>query len=179
MEDEEHPENWRCESAWRVYFIESLRAVLIARGARMARRMDAELYVVHVDRGIRPEKNQIRTPQCQSALRGKPRRSVVRLKAGALPIVWPNLSLETYHQVIFGRAADHDWRKYLYLSAVHRFLRDRRPWTSYVTQESEEIAWNYGPRVLQTAFQFKFDLSAWSHLEEEVAGFLTPSMKAR
>ena len=27
-------------------------------------------------------------------------------------------------QVIFGRAPVHDWRKYLYLSAVHRFLRD-------------------------------------------------------
>jgi len=27
-------------------------------------------------------------------------------------------------QVIFGRAAIHDWRKYLYLSAVHRFLRE-------------------------------------------------------
>jgi len=27
-------------------------------------------------------------------------------------------------QVIFGRAPIRDWRKYLYLSAVHRFLRE-------------------------------------------------------
>jgi two-component system sensor histidine kinase KdpD len=27
-------------------------------------------------------------------------------------------------QVIFGRAPLHDWRKYLYLSVVHRFLRE-------------------------------------------------------
>ena len=42
-------------------------------------------------------------------------------------------------QVIFGRAAIHDWRKYLYLSAVHRFLRESPAVDVHiVTQESEE-----------------------------------------
>jgi two-component system sensor histidine kinase KdpD len=27
-------------------------------------------------------------------------------------------------QVIFGRSVEHGWRKYLYLSAAHRFLRE-------------------------------------------------------
>ena len=30
-------------------------------------------------------------------------------------------------QVIFGRAPLRDWRKYLYLSVVHRFLRESPP----------------------------------------------------
>jgi two-component system sensor histidine kinase KdpD len=42
-------------------------------------------------------------------------------------------------QVIFGRAPIHDWRKYLYLSAVHRFLRESPPVDVHiVTQETEE-----------------------------------------
>ena len=42
-------------------------------------------------------------------------------------------------QVIFGRAPIHDWRKYFYLSAVHRFLRESPAVDVHiVTQESEE-----------------------------------------
>jgi two-component system, OmpR family, sensor histidine kinase KdpD len=42
-------------------------------------------------------------------------------------------------QVIFGRAAVRDWRKYLYLSAVHRFLRESPAVDVHiVTQEPEE-----------------------------------------
>jgi two-component system sensor histidine kinase KdpD len=42
-------------------------------------------------------------------------------------------------QVIFGRAPVRDWRKYLYLSAVHRFLRESPAVDVHiVTQESEE-----------------------------------------
>jgi len=42
-------------------------------------------------------------------------------------------------QVIFGRAPVHDWRKYLYLSAVHRFLRESPAVDVHiVTQEPEE-----------------------------------------
>jgi two-component system, OmpR family, sensor histidine kinase KdpD len=42
-------------------------------------------------------------------------------------------------QVIFGRAPVHDWRKYLYLSAVHRFLRESPAVDVHiVTHEAEE-----------------------------------------
>jgi len=42
-------------------------------------------------------------------------------------------------QVIFGRAPVRDWRKYLYLSAVHRFLRESPlSMCNIVTQEAEE-----------------------------------------
>ena len=40
--------------------------------------------------------------------------------------------------MIFGRAPVHDWRKNLYLSAVHRFLRESPAVDVHiVTQEAE------------------------------------------
>src|SRR4029077_17285991 len=98
---------------------------LVARGARMARRMDAELYVVHVDREFGPKESN------QSALAANLRfaeslgAQVVRLKGRSVAdAVAEFVRSKHITQVIFGRAPVHDWRKYLYLSAVHRFLRE-------------------------------------------------------
>jgi two-component system, OmpR family, sensor histidine kinase KdpD len=98
---------------------------LIARAARMARRMDAELYVVHVDREFGAKDSN------QNALAGNLRfaeslgANVVRLKGRSVADVVADF-VRSRHitQVIFGRAPVRDWRKYLYLSAVHRFLRE-------------------------------------------------------
>jgi two-component system sensor histidine kinase KdpD len=39
-------------------------------------------------------------------------------------------------QVVFGRSAQVGWRRYLYLSAIHKFLRDAPPVDVHiVTQE--------------------------------------------
>jgi len=44
-----------------------------------------------------------------------------------------------YKGTILGRAPVHDWRKYLYLSAVHRFLRESPAVDVHlVTQEPED-----------------------------------------
>jgi two-component system, OmpR family, sensor histidine kinase KdpD len=113
---------------------------LIARAARMARRMDAELYVIHVDREFGLEKSN------QSALAANLRfaenldAQVVRLKGRSVADAVAEF-VRTKHitQVIFGRAAVHDWRKYFYLSAVHRFLRESPAVDVHiVTQEAEE-----------------------------------------
>jgi len=113
---------------------------LIARAARMARRMDAELYVIHVDRELGLEKDN------QSALAANLRfaenldAQVVRLKGKSVADAVAEF-VRTKHitQVIFGRAAVRDWRKYLYLSAVHRFLRESPAVDVHiVTQEAEE-----------------------------------------
>ena len=113
---------------------------LIARAARMARRMDAELYVVHVDREIGPKETN------QNALSANLRfgenlgARVVRLKGRSVADAVAEF-VRTKHitQVIFGRAAVRDWRKYLYLSAVHRFLRESPAVDVHiVTQESED-----------------------------------------
>jgi two-component system sensor histidine kinase KdpD len=113
---------------------------LIARGARMARRMDAELYVVHVDREFGAKERD------QNALNANLRfaeslgAQVVRLKGRSVAdSVAEFVRSKHITQVIFGRAAIHDWRKYLYLSAVHRFLRESPAVDVHiVTQESEE-----------------------------------------
>jgi two-component system sensor histidine kinase KdpD len=113
---------------------------LIARAARMARRMDAELYVVHVDREIGAKESN------QNALVANLRfgenlgAQVVRLKGRSVADVVAEF-VRTKHitQVIFGRAAVRDWRKYFYLSAVHRFLRESPAVDVHiVTQESED-----------------------------------------
>jgi two-component system, OmpR family, sensor histidine kinase KdpD len=113
---------------------------LIARGARMARRMDAELYVVHVDREFGPKRPN------QNALTANLRfaenlgAKVVRLKGRSVAdSVAEFVRQKHITQVIFGRAPVHDWRKYLYLSAVHRFLRESPPVDVHiVTQEPED-----------------------------------------
>jgi two-component system, OmpR family, sensor histidine kinase KdpD len=113
---------------------------LIARAARMARRMDAELYVVHVDREFGPKETN------QNALSANLRfgenlgAQVVRLRGRSVADAVAEF-VRTKHitQVIFGRAAVRDWRKYLYLSAVHRFLRESPAVDVHiVTQESED-----------------------------------------
>ncbi len=113
---------------------------LIARGARMARRMDAELYVVHVDREFGPKESN------QNALAANLRfaesldAKVVRLKGRSVAdTVAEFVRSKHITQVIFGRAPVHDWRKYLYLSAVHRFLRESPAVDVHiVTQEAED-----------------------------------------
>jgi len=113
---------------------------LIARGARMARRMDAELYVVHIDREFGPKESN------QSALAANLRfaeslgAKVVRLKANSVAdAVADFVRSKHITQVIFGRAPVRDWRKYLYLSAVHRFLRESPAVDVHiVTQEAED-----------------------------------------
>jgi two-component system sensor histidine kinase KdpD len=113
---------------------------LVARAARMARRMDAELYVIHVDRDFGPKEPN------QSALAANLRfaenldAQVVRLKGRSVAdTVAEFVRSKHITQVIFGRAAVRDWRKYLYLSAVHRFLRESPTVDVHiVTQETEE-----------------------------------------
>jgi len=141
MEAEEIRKNWAVRERMAVCISSNPSGqYLIARGARMARRMDAELYVVHVDRefGVKEAK--------QDALNANLRfaeslgAQVVRLKGRSVAdSVAEFVRSKHITQVIFGRAAIHDWRKYLYLSAVHRFLRESPAVDVHiVTQESEE-----------------------------------------
>src|ERR1700730_18180839 len=56
MEDEDIRKNWGVRERMAVCIsADPAGQYLIARGARMARRMDAELYVVHVDRELGPK----------------------------------------------------------------------------------------------------------------------------
>ena len=115
---------------------------LIARGARMARRMDAELYVVHVDRafGIGPRESNPNALAANLRFAESLGATVIRLKGKSVADTVANF-VRSKHitQVIFGRAPVRDWRKYLYLSAVHRFLRESPAVDVHiVTQEADE-----------------------------------------
>jgi two-component system, OmpR family, sensor histidine kinase KdpD len=113
---------------------------LIARAARMARRMDAELYVIHVQREFGPRHENPAVLAANLRFAENLGAQVVKLKgASVADAIAEFVRSKHVTQVIFGRAALHDWRKYLYLSAVHRFLRESPPVDVHiVTQEADE-----------------------------------------
>jgi two-component system, OmpR family, sensor histidine kinase KdpD len=113
---------------------------LIARSARMARRMDAELYVVHVDREFGPKESNQNALSANLRFAESLGAKVIRLKGKSVAdTVADFVRSKHITQVIFGRAPVHDWRKYLYLSAVHRFLRESPAVDVHiVTQEPED-----------------------------------------
>lgn len=98
---------------------------LIARAARMAQRINADLYVIYVDIGVDE------TPENQRSL-AQNLRFAESLGAKAIRAKGKNVAEEVakvvreWHitQVVFGRSAQSGWRRYLYLSAIHKFLRD-------------------------------------------------------
>jgi len=110
---------------------------LIARTARMAQRIDAEFYVVYVDIGSDG------TPENQRTLAQNIRFAenlgayIIRTKGKSVAEAVAGLVREKHiTQIVFGRSAQSGWRRYLYLSAVHRFLRDAPPVDVHiVTQE--------------------------------------------
>lgn len=141
MEDQDIRKNWGVRERMAVCISSnSAGQYLIARGARMARRMDAELYVVHVDRDFGPKDNNPQALAANLRFAESLGAQVIRLKGKSVAdSVAEFVRSKHITQVIFGRAAVHDWRKYLYLSAVHRFLRESPAVDVHiVTQESEE-----------------------------------------
>ena len=110
---------------------------LIARAARMAQRIDAELYVIYVDIGTDE------TPENQRSLAQNLRfgenlgAKILRAEGKSVAEAVAKVVREKHiTQVVFGRSAQSGWRKYLYLSAIHKFLRDAPPVDVHiVTQE--------------------------------------------
>jgi len=112
---------------------------LIARAARMARRLDAELYVVHVLRELATREEDPKILEANLRFAENLGALVVRLKGRSVADAIAEF-VQTKHitQVIFGRALVRDWKKYLYLSVVHRFLRESPAVDIHiVTQEPE------------------------------------------
>jgi two-component system sensor histidine kinase KdpD len=110
---------------------------LISRAARMARRMDAELYVVHVERQLGPREENPTVLAANFRFGENLGAQVVKLKGTSVAdTISEFVRSKHITQVIFGRAPIRDWRKYMYLSVVHRFLRESPPVDVHiVTQE--------------------------------------------
>ena len=110
---------------------------LIARAARMAERIEAELMIIYVDIGA--DEN----PQDERSLAENLRfaenlgAKIVRTKGRSVAEEVAKLVREKHiTQVVFGRSAQVGWRRYLYLSAIHKFLRVAPPVDVHiVTQE--------------------------------------------
>jgi two-component system sensor histidine kinase KdpD len=126
MDEKEIQENWAVRERIAVCISANPRAqYLLARAARMARRMDAELYAVHVDLGngtdARDEKALAANLQFAESLGAK----AVRLKGTSVPDAAAQFVREKHvTQMIFGRTATEGWQKLLYMNAISRFLRD-------------------------------------------------------
>jgi two-component system, OmpR family, sensor histidine kinase KdpD len=141
MEDQDIRKNWGVRERMAVCISSNPTGqYLIARGARMARRMDAELYVVHIDRDIGPKESNPTALAANLRFAENLGAKVVRLRARSVAdAVAEFVRSKHITHVIFGRAPVHDWRKYLYLSAVHRFLRESPAVDVHiVTQEPED-----------------------------------------
>jgi len=99
---------------------------LVARGSRMARAMNGELYVLYVDTGVDdgdPERQ--RSLQSNLHFAENLGAKIVRLKGKDVAQAMAEFVREKHiTQMIFGHSATTGWRRYLFMSAVHRFLRD-------------------------------------------------------
>lgn len=126
MDEKDIRENWAVRERIAVCISSNPRAqYLVARAARMARRLDAELYVIHVDvdrdGDERDQKSLAANLQFAESLGAKP----VRLKGASVAEAAVQFVREKHvTQVVFGRSAVEGWRKLVYLNAINRFLRD-------------------------------------------------------
>src|SRR6516165_11678030 len=98
---------------------------LIARGARMAQAMDGELYVIYVDMGQDTAERDQKTLQANVLFAENVGATVVRVTGKSVAAAVSGVVHDKHiTHVVFGRSATTGWRRYLYLSAIHRFLRD-------------------------------------------------------
>ena len=98
---------------------------LIARGRRMAQGIDADLYVVYIDRGQDASEANQKSLHANVQFAENVGASVVRLQAKSVEGAVAEFVREKHiTQVVFGRSATQGWKRFLYLSALHKFLRD-------------------------------------------------------
>jgi len=99
---------------------------LIARSARMARRLDAEYYVIYVDAGSDDSPEHQKSLAANLQFAQDLGANVIRVKAQGRSVaesVADVVREKHITQVIFGRSAAKGLRRILYLSTVHRFLQ--------------------------------------------------------
>ena len=98
---------------------------LVARGARMAQALDGELYVIYVNRGQDDNERNQKTLQANIQFAENVGATVIRVKGKTVAEAVAEVVHEKHlTHVVFGRSATTGWKRYLYISAIHRFLRD-------------------------------------------------------
>src|SRR3981081_2187037 len=140
MDQKDIQDPWTIRERIAVCFSSNPRAqYLIARAARMARRMEAELYAVYVDFGQDTSDADQKSLQANIHFSERLGAKVVKLKGKDVSSATAEFVREKrVTQVIFGRTAVEGWRKYMYMTAIHRFLRDAPAVDVHiVTQETD------------------------------------------
>jgi two-component system, OmpR family, sensor histidine kinase KdpD len=99
---------------------------LVARASRMAQAINGELFVLYVDTGVDDsDPERLRSLQANLHFAENLGAKIVRLKGKDVAQAMAEFVREKHiTQMIFGHSATTGWRKYLFMSAVHRFLRD-------------------------------------------------------
>ncbi|MBZ5703023.1 MAG: histidine kinase [Acidobacteriia bacterium] len=125
MEQKEIQETWPVRERIAVCISPHPRTqYLIARAARMARRIDAELYAVYVDLGHDADEEDQKTLEANVQFAVSLGATMVRLKGDNVADPVAAFARDKHiTQVIFGRSAVDGWRKFLYMNAINRFLR--------------------------------------------------------
>jgi two-component system, OmpR family, sensor histidine kinase KdpD len=110
---------------------------LIARTARMAQRLDAEFFVIYVDIGVDDNPEDQRSLAQNLRFAANLGAAIIQAKGKHVAAEVAKLVRDNHiSEVVFGRSAQKGWRRYLYLTAVHKFLRDAPPIDVHiVTQE--------------------------------------------
>lgn len=98
---------------------------LIARAGRMAQNIHAEFFVIYVDIGADENPEDQRSLRQNLQFAENLGAQVIRLKGNNVAEEVAKVVREKHiTQVVFGRSAQVGWRRYLYLSVIHKFLRD-------------------------------------------------------
>jgi two-component system sensor histidine kinase KdpD len=98
---------------------------LIARGARMAQGIDGDLFVLYVDTGADESDENQRTLADNVRFAESVGAKVVKVEGKIVAEKVAEFVRENHiTQVVFGRSATKGWKRYFYLSAIHKFLRD-------------------------------------------------------
>ena len=126
MADKDIQKNWTVRERLVVCVHPSSHAqYLVARAARVARRLDAEFYAVYVDTGRDGSDANRKSLEANLKFATSLGATVVRLKGRSVADEIAEFAREKHiTQVIFGRSVVKGWKKYLYLSPAHRFLRE-------------------------------------------------------
>src|ERR1700730_13360675 len=140
MDSKQIDENWSVRERLAVCISSNPSAqYLIARGARMARRLDAEYFVIYVDagadQGADRQKSLAANIQFAESLGAKVVQTRGRSIADAVAKI---VREKRITQVIFGRPAVKGLHRLFYLSAVHRFLREAPAVDVHIVTHGEE-----------------------------------------
>jgi two-component system sensor histidine kinase KdpD len=96
---------------------------LIARGARIAEGLGAELFVVHVNQGKEMGEDKVRSFEANIRFAENIGAKVIELKNTSVARATAEfVTKERITQVIFGRSAVTGLKKYLYYLAIQRFM---------------------------------------------------------